>query len=168
MLIKKTVLPLVLLLCFASGALAETAKVAFSGLKADPTLPVEVKADTLSVDQAKGEAIFTGNVTVTQGDMKLTANEVKVEYAADQKAVNTIYATGDVLLINATEAAQGDAAVYTVATGAVQMTGNVLLTQGQTVISGDELTMDIGTGIGQMHGNISTTFVPGNKTAPAP
>jgi lipopolysaccharide export system protein LptA len=48
------------------------------------------------------------------------------------------------------------------------MTGNVLLTQGQTVISGDELTMDIGTGIGQMHGNISTTFVPGNKTAPAP
>ena len=48
----------------------------FGGLKGDPTQPVEVKADSLAVDQTNGAAQFAGNVIVTQGAMKLSADKV--------------------------------------------------------------------------------------------
>lgn len=52
-------------------ATAQEMGVTFGGLKADTSLPVEVKADTLAVDQASGLASFTGNVLVVQGAMRL-------------------------------------------------------------------------------------------------
>lgn len=156
---------LALIACAAlllSGGLAaaEGTDVSFGSLKGDPTLPVEVKADSLSVDQATGSAAFSGNVMVTQGQMKLSADTVTVEYGPDKKKIATLHASGNVLLVNATDAAKGDAAVYTVDSGTIVLTGNVLLTQGQAAISGGELTVDLRSGTGRMSGGVTTTFVP--------
>ncbi|MDP1575691.1 MAG: LptA/OstA family protein, partial [Cypionkella sp.] len=90
-----------LVLSLAQSALAEGAQVAFGGLKGDTTAQVEMNADTLTVSQADGTAVFSGNVVVSQGAMKMSANEVRVAYGADKTSIETLYASGKVLLVNA-------------------------------------------------------------------
>ena len=141
-------------------AQAKGAQVAFGSLKGDPTLPVEVTSDQLNVNQADGTAIFTGSVLVVQGEMRMTAAEVQVDYTEDGKRIARIHATGGVTLTNGGEAAEGQEAVYTIDTGMVVMTGEVLLTQGSSAISGKLLTVDLGTGTGVMEGRVQTVFVP--------
>jgi lipopolysaccharide export system protein LptA len=150
-------------LALTQGALAEGTSVGFGGLKGDPKAQVEMNADTLTVNQADGSAVFSGHVVVIQGAMKLSADEVRVQYGADHRAIDTLFATGNVLLVNASDAAQADQAVYTIATGEVEMTGNVLLTQGQAAMSSQKLLIDLKTGMGRMEGRVKTTFVPGKK-----
>ncbi|MFT4150613.1 MAG: lipopolysaccharide transport periplasmic protein LptA [Paracoccaceae bacterium] len=142
---------------------AAAQQVAFGGLKADPSQPVQVNADNLSVNQGDGTAVFTGKVVVVQGDMKLSADTVQVEYAQDQKSIQRLHATGNVILASATDAAQAAEAVYTIGTGEVVMTGNVLLTQGPNTMSGQKLVVNLKTGLGTMGGRVSTTFLPGQK-----
>ena len=149
-----------LALMAASVAMAQDTAVAFGGLEGDTSLPVEMKSDALSVNQADGNAVFTGNVVVTQGAMKLSAAEIRVEYSADKKAIEKLYATGGVLLANANDGAQADQAVYTISTGEVVMTGNVLLTQGQAAMSSVKLIIDLKSGTGRMEGRVTTTFTP--------
>lgn len=144
-------------------AAASAQTVAFGGLRADPKAPVSVNADTFTVNQADGHAVFTGKVVVVQGDMKLSADRVEVIYAADQKAIQSLHATGNVILASPTDAAKGDEAVYTIGSGEVVMTGNVLLTQGQNTMAGQKLVVNLNTGTGTMGGRVSTTFLPGQK-----
>lgn len=155
-----------LVLAVALGAagtqsVAQNATIAFGGLKQDTTLPVEVQADQLSVNNADGTAVFTGNVLVGQGEMRLTAAEVRVKYAADGKAIDQLLAVGGVTISNLADAAEAREAVYTIDTGMVVMTGDVLLTQGASAIAGQKLTLDLKAGTGLMEGRVSTTFVPG-------
>jgi len=143
------------------AALAQGTNVAFGGLKADTRLPVEVTAENLTVNQTDGTAIFTGDVLVKQGEMRMQASEVRVEYDATGKAIARLLATGGVLVVNATDAAEGASADYTIATGEVVMTGGVLMTQGQAAIKGERLVINLKTGTGRMEGGVTTTFTPG-------
>lgn len=88
------------------AAWAQDAQVAFGGLRQDTTLPVEVKAESLTVNQTDGSATFTGNVLVGQGEMRLAAQTVRVEYAADGKSIAKLHATGGVTLASPTDAAE--------------------------------------------------------------
>lgn len=145
----------------APGATAQTT-VALSGLQQDSTLPVQVESDALQVDQSTGEAIFTGNVKVVQGDMTITSERARVEYTPGGNEVNKVFFFGDVLFTSPTDAAEGEEAVYTLASGEVIITGNVLLTQGQTTISGSRLVYNLDAGTGVMEGRVQTVFVPGS------
>ena len=163
MMLRNIACSTLLALALAQAAVAQQANIAFGGLKGDPTAELEMNADTLTVRQADGQAVFSGNVVVSQGEMKLSANEVRVEYGPDQSRIDKLYATGNVLLVNATDAAQADQAVYTIATGEVVMTGNVLLTQGAAAMSAQKLVIDLKTGMGRMEGRVKTTFTPGQN-----
>jgi lipopolysaccharide export system protein LptA len=148
----------------ANPAASQGTEVAFGGLKGDTTLPVEVKSDQLAIDQASGEATFSGNVIVTQGEMRLGAATIRVEYGTEAGEVERLHATGRVLLVNATDAAEADSAVYTIATGEVVMTGNVLLTQGPAAMTAAKLVVNLKTGLGRLEGGVTTTFKPqGNE-----
>ena len=142
---------------------AQGTTIDFGGLKTDTTLPVEVTADSLTVTQTDGVAVFSGNVLVTQGDMKLSAAEVRVEYGTDGTGISRLFASGGVTLKAGTDAAEAVEAVYTVATGEVVMQGHVLLTQGQAAISGEKLVVSLKDGTGKMEGRVTTTFVPGGN-----
>lgn len=142
------------------AALAGGTNVSFGGLKGDPTQPVEVTAESLSVDQATGAASFEGGVKVVQGAMVLTADQVTVTYGADQKKIASLRATGHVVLQNGTESASAQRADYTIDTGVVVLTGAVQLSQGQATITGATLTVNLTTGTGRMDGGVTTTFVP--------
>ncbi|MCB6178070.1 lipopolysaccharide transport periplasmic protein LptA [Rhodobacter sp. Har01] len=147
----------------ALPAASQEAKVAFGGLTQDTSLPVEVEADTLSVNNADGTAVFSGNVLVGQGDMRLAAAKVTVEYGADGQSIQRLHATGGVTFANLTDAAEAREALYTIDSGVIVMTGDVLLTQGASALAGQKLTIQLKDGTGVMEGRVSTTFVPGGN-----
>jgi len=149
------------MLSLTAGSGAAQATVDLSGLKQDTSLPVEVTADKLSVDQATGLASFEGNVVVIQGEMRISAGKARIEYLPDGKGIAKVLFDGRVMFASPTDAAEANEAVYTIASGEVVMTGDVLLTQGQTTISGNRLIYNLDAGTGSMEGRVQTTFVPG-------
>lgn len=154
---------LALLALYPASATAQSA-IDLTGLKQDTSLPVEVTADSLAVDQGTGQATFKGNVKVVQGDMTISASEARVEYTPDGKGIDKVLFSGRVLFASPTDAAEADEAVYTIASGEVVMTGDVLLTQGSTTISGGRLVYNLDAGTGSMDGRVQTIFVPGKAT----
>ncbi len=163
MLIRAVVQAALCVLVLSGGAVAQTTSVSFGGVKGDPTLPVEVNSDTLEINQTDGTALFSGDAVVTQGTMRLTSALVLASYTEAKKTIDTITATGDVLLVSVTDEVEADKAVYTVATGIVVLTGNVLMTQGAATIAGSRMVVDLTTGTGQMEGRVTATFMPGKK-----
>ncbi len=151
----------------ATTLLAQGATVAFGGLKHDAGLPVEITADELTVDQATGQAVFTGNVVAGQGEMRLSAARVQVKYAVVNGEptgdIDQLVATGGVTLVNGAEAAEAQQAVYAVNAAEIVMTGEVLLTQGPNALSGEKLTVDLNTGQGRMTGRVKTIFQTGGS-----
>lgn len=146
----------------ATAATAQQ-KIAFGDLNQDTTLPVEVQADQLTVNNADGSAVFSGNVVVTQGEMKLAAGEVRVIYGTDQKNIETLIASGGVIVTNLGDAAEAGEAVYTIDSGVIVLSGDVLLTQGPSAMAGQKLTINLKDGTGVMEGRVTTTFVPGGN-----
>ncbi|MBU3031030.1 lipopolysaccharide transport periplasmic protein LptA [Paracoccus marinaquae] len=155
--------PLMIALVFASGP-AVAQSVVFGGIKADTSLPVEVAADHLTVDQGDGTALFTGNVVIGQGEMRLSAERVTVEYAqGDRTRIRSLHAKGNVTLVSGPDAAEGREAVYDVESGHVTLTGDVVLVQGENVLTGDRMTADLAEGTAQVDGRVRSILQPDNN-----
>lgn len=136
----------------------------FGGVRADITAPVEVAADSLSVDQASGQAVFSGNVVIGQGQMRLAADRVSVHYAdADRRRIELLVATGKVTLVSGPDAAEAAQADYDVASGIVVLTGDVILTQGGNVLRGDAMRVDLAQGTAQVDGRVRSILQPGGR-----
>jgi lipopolysaccharide export system protein LptA len=146
-----------------SLALAQQATIAFGDLEQDTSQPVQVGADQLTVNNADGSAVFSGNVEVTQGEMTLKAGEVRVKYGADQTEIDQLIASGGVTITNLADKASSSEAVYTIASGVIVLTGNVQLAQGASTMQGQKLTINLKDGTGIMEGRVTTTFVPGGN-----
>ena len=152
-----------LLMAAAPSGFAQDTEAAFGGFKHDNTLPVEVSADNLRIEQATGVAVFSGSVLVGQGTLRLQADSVEVTYARDggsNGAIERVKAAGNVTLTNGGEAAEAQTASYDLKSGDVLMEGDVLLTQGENALSGQKLRIDLNTGVAQMEGRVQTIFQP--------
>lgn len=144
----------------ASAAQAQTTNLAFGAIQQDTSLPVEVTADSLSVSQQDGTAIFTGNVLIIQGEMRLAAPRVLVVYAeasqGQEARIARLEATGGVTLVSGPDAAEAERADYNVDDGQVVMQGNVLLTQGASALTSDVMRVNLEDGTAQMDGRVKT------------
>lgn len=138
--------------------------VAFGGMKADTSAPVEVSADQLSVNQTTGKAEFSGNVLIGQGQMKLSADKVVVQYVqGDTQKIDNLDATGNVTLVNGPDAAEAKQAIYEVASGNITLIGDVLLTQGQNVMSGERMVVNLSDGTAQVNGRVRSVLQPAEQ-----
>ncbi len=149
----------VLLAALPGDGFAQGTRIAFGGFSQDPTLPVEITADALEINQADGTAIFRGNVVIGQGQMRLMSAEARVEYRADGDATGEIrrmVLSGGVTLVNGAEAAEARRAVYTIDDGRIVLSGGVILTQGRNALSADRLSVNLKTGTGLMEGRVKT------------
>ncbi len=151
-----------LLLAMTSSLSAQGAQVAFGAIQQDTSLPVEVTSEELAVNQADGTAIFTGNVVVGQGEMRLTAPRVLVVYREDTRGIDRMEATGGVTLVSGPDAAEADRADYSIDQGTIVMTGNVLLTQLGSALSSDKMTVQLDLGTAQMSGRVRTVLQTGD------
>jgi lipopolysaccharide export system protein LptA len=134
---------------------------AFGTMRQDPDLPVEVTADELAVDQDTGTAIFTGNVLIGQGDMRLSAARVLVVYKDGQSGIERLEATGGVTLVSGPDAAESQRADYDIDTGTILMTGDVLLTQGNNALTSETMRVNLRDGTAQMRGRVKTVLQTG-------
>lgn len=150
------------LILAAAPAGAQT--MTFGGMRADVKAPVEVAADNLAVNQADGSAVFTGNVVIGQGEMRLSADRVTVVYAeGGQNRIRSLDAAGNVTLVSGPDAAEARAATYDVASGNVTLTGDVVLTQGQNVLTGQRMLVNLATGTAQVEGRVRSVLQPGGN-----
>ncbi len=133
------------------------------GISADPTAPVEITADNLSVDQESGTAVFQGNVVLGQGNLRLSAARVQVVYGSGGGDISRLSASGGVTFVTATEAAEAQNAEYDLDAGTLVMSGSVLLTQGSSAISADTMRVNLSNGSAQMEGRVRTVFNQGNN-----
>ena len=154
------ILPGLLALGLALPASAQT--VAFGGIRADTTAPVEVTAESLRVNQDTGEAVFTGNVLIGQGEMRLSAESVTVVYAeGGQSRIRSLNATGGVTLVSGPDAAEAAEAAYDVEKGTVVLTGDAIVTRGESVLAGDRIEVSLKDGTASIQGGVRTVLQPG-------
>ena len=150
---------LALFVFFATLAAAQT-NLTLGAVNADPSAPVEISADSLSVDQDTGIATFSGNVEVGQGDMRLAAAEVVVNYDDQTGEIDSLTVTGGVTFVTPTEAAEAQRAEYDISGGMLVLIGDVLVTQGPSAISADQMRIDLQTGNALMEGRVRTILNP--------
>ncbi|MHA7887548.1 LptA/OstA family protein [Roseicyclus sp.] len=136
--------------------------IGFGGVAHDADQPVEVTADSLSIDQGNGRAVFEGNVLIVQGDLRMAAGRVEVVYAdtGSGNAVQEVLASGGVLVARGEDAAEGAQARYDIGAALLTMSGDVMVTQGPTAIAGDSMTVNMTTGNGTIDGRVRTVIDP--------
>lgn len=152
---------LALVLAASAGAQVD---IGFGGVAYESDQPVEVTADSLTLDQGTGEVVFAGNVIVHQGDLRMAAAQVRVLYSETegQREVREVVATGGVLVTRGADAAEGREARFDVASALLTMTGDVLVTQGPTAVAGDRLVVNMQTGSGSVEGRVRTVLETGD------
>jgi lipopolysaccharide export system protein LptA len=148
------------------GSMAAMPAALAQSLQHDTALPIEITADSLEVLQNQNIATFQGNVDAVQGDMVLSADQLRVHYrsgadgeptAAGDSSIRRIEAEGNVFLSSPRETAQGAAGTYDVAANRVTIEGSVVLTRDDNVIRGERLEMDLVSGRSQMFAGTPST-----------
>ncbi len=141
------------LLVLASSSLAgaQTFGGAFDGMSGSKE-PVQIEADRLEVIDEKGTAVFSGNVTVTQGTTRMTTSRLKVLYGRDSKGkvgpggnVRVIEASGGVGVRSKDQVASADKATVNMETQIANLSGNVSVSQGNNILTGCVVTIDMRT-----------------------
>lgn len=136
----------------------------FSPLAQADATPIDITADSLTVQHTKGQATFSGNVKVVRGSLTLTSNNLQAAYSNGGKGLSSLVATGNVHIMRGeTETATGDNATFNPTTNTLTLTGTqVVLTQGPSKLVGDKLVYDLATQsarVTRSGGPVQATFV---------
>ena len=144
---------------FAAAALAATGPVtATTGSKA----PISIASDSFQADLNGKTGTWSGNVMVTQADMKMRANSVRVTTVNGN--ADKVTASGNVVVDSPKSGTvTGDNGVYSVGPRSVLMTGNVVLKKGKDVMRGAQLTVNLNTGQAVLGGGAKTPGSSGGR-----
>ena len=148
---------------FAGGALAAPVPAAKPApAQHDNNAPINISSDSFQADLNAKTGTYSGNVLITQGDMKLRANNVKLSTVNSK--LDKVMATGNVVVDSPKSGtATGENGVYSVGPRTVLMTGNVVLKKGTTVMRGAQLTINLNTGQALLGGGARTPGVSGGR-----
>lgn len=135
----------------------------FAELAVDTDAEIHIAADATLADFEAQTATYMGNVVVTQGQMKLRADELKI--FAPKGRIHRIIASGKVVLASPSGSAQGSKAVYEVLTRVVTLSGGVILTHENNVMRGSELEVRLATGEAQLVAAVAEGGKPGRVQA---
>lgn len=127
---------LLMLVAGADAAMAQSKPTAQSG-------PIKVTGDTFVIDEAKGQATFTGNVEIVRSGLTVWAQKVVIEYGSGVEDVQNMVATGKVRLKTKDQDATGDRATFDPATQMLHMTGNVVVVNATGTLTGPSLTVNL-------------------------
>lgn len=152
-----------------AAAFAQPAQSQFTGLKLSGDRPIQIESDKLEVHQNEHTAVFTGNVTVVQGDTLMKAGTMTVHYSQDEKSgtasdsasalpsgssnIERIEAEGKVYVKSEDQVATGDRGSFDMKTEVLVLSGDqVVLTQGENVVVGCKLTVYTRSGEAKLDG----------------
>lgn len=124
--------------------------------------PVNYAADRIELQDRQNRVVLSGDVVITQGDLRLTAGRTTVSYTdAGSLRIQRIDATGGVTVTRGSEQARGNAGVYDFNRRVIILSGNVGLRRGSDTLNGGRLTIDLNTGLSSVDGG-GAPGVPGS------
>lgn len=119
----------------------------------DSNAPVNYAADRIELQDKAKRVVLSGNVDVTQGDLRMQAARSTVAYTNEGSLrIQRLDAVGGVTVTRGSESARGDVAVYDFNRRIITMAGNVALRRGTDTLNGGRLVMDLNTGISSIDG----------------
>ncbi len=106
---------------------------------------ITIESDHLDVDTQKGEAVFTGNVKATQGNITVQGARLTLRFDDATRTVSTLVAEDDVFIHWQDRQATCDKAVYHLEGETLDLSGDVLITRGEERLSGQRVSVDMKT-----------------------
>ncbi len=131
--------------------------------------PVDYAADRIELQDRQGRVVLSGNVDITQANLRLRAARTVVSYSnAGNLSINRIEATGGVTVLRGSETARGDVAVYDFDRRIITMVGNVAIRRGSDTLNGGRLVINLESGVTSMDGRASggSPAISGVETPP--
>ena len=115
--------------------------------------PVNYAADRIELQDKQNRVVLSGNVDISQGDLRLRAARTTVAYTDEGSLkIQRIDATGGVFVTRGSEAAHGDVAIYDFNRRIITMVGNVALNRGGDTLNGGRLVIDLASGVASVDG----------------
>ena len=145
---------------------AQPAPAPAQSLGLDSTQPIAVNADSFLADLNAETGTYTGNVIVTQGPVRLHADEVKV--TAPGGKASKMEANGHVIVDSPSGQAVGDVGIYDVPERSIRLTGNVVLTKDANVMRGNGLEISMATGLARLTSDPQGAAAAAAGQPPAP
>lgn len=128
------------------------------GLESDRFQPIDVAADSAILDDKAGKAIYRGNVVLTQGTLKITADQLTIKAGPEGK-VEKVIATGELAqftqIPNENDKpieAEANTVEYYVAQEKIVLTENARVVQNENLFEGNIIEYDIKLQKLQAHG----------------
>ena len=142
---------------FVASAIAALGFASLAGAQTiagfDSTQPVNYAADRIELQDRQNRVVLSGDVVITQGDLRLTAGRTTVAYTdTGSLQIQRIDATGGVTVTRGAERAQGAAGVYDFNRRVIILSGGVALRRGNDTLNGGRLTIDLNTGLSSVDG----------------
>lgn len=131
-----------------------------SGLNLSGDQPIQIESDRLEVRENENVAVFSGNVSVVQGETLMRTGRMTVYYAQDGgtaaaggASIERLEVDGKVYIRSEDQVATGDRGTFDMGTEVLTLSGSeVVLTQGENVIVGCLLTIQMRSGEARLDG----------------
>lgn len=115
--------------------------------------PVNYAADRIELQDKQDRVVLSGNVDITQADLRLTAARTLVEYNnAGSLQIERITATGGVNVTRGSETARGNVGIYDFNNRTITLVGNVGIRRATDTLNGQRLVIDLNTGVTTVDG----------------
>jgi lipopolysaccharide export system protein LptA len=121
-------------------------------------LPTNITSDSLSFNAKERVFAYTGNVQVTQGDMRLTSKTLEGTYSEKNELLKLV-AKGDVFIAKQDIQATGQIAAYDAVASIVTLTENPQLQQKESILRADKIKIFLNENRSQAEGDVRVTFV---------
>ncbi len=143
---------------FIGLAFAQQSAAEFGSVTVDREQPIEISADQLAINDETGVTEFSGMVEILQGDLSVNADFVQATYTPGSGAIQTLLATGEVILRSGEDEAKADRAEYAVDLDQIIMTGNVFVRQVGNNLSAERAEINLETGAATLSGLVKTVL----------
>lgn len=160
---------------------------ALQGFATNKDQPIQIEAASLEVRDKEKNAVFVGNVVVTQGDTVMKCKELRVFYDQDdpkggakgapkstmkaaqpgpggRQSIRRLEARGGVIVTTKDQTATGHTGIFEMKTNTVTLSGDpVVITQGPNILKGERLVVDLTTSFARVEGKVTGLFSTGGK-----
>nr|WP_315043608.1 lipopolysaccharide transport periplasmic protein LptA [uncultured Moraxella sp.] len=133
-------------------AVLSSVTVASFALPSDANEPIRLLADKATYSESTGKTTYSGNVSITQGTLKMTASNLTVNLS-NAKAIDSAVATGSPATVQqivtkekGLAKGQANRIDYNVKTGIVTLTGNAKLMQNGASFAGNVIRYSLKVG----------------------
>lgn len=153
----------VLVFLFATNVTAAYAQSSESPKGQDlTTQPIEIRSDKFFLDQRNGQAKFSGNVVIVQGEMTISADLMHVEYTISTgfaaRSMSKVTASGEVNFQKSSNSAKSEIAIYSVEKKTVTLEGNAEVFVDESVVAGKKIEINLTDDTLYVEGQVQTIF----------